>query len=350
MPPWLVTKYRRSTVTFPVRSPRSCRVDSTATTPDSPGHSASRSAPEAAHVVGRPTPAGSRPGRGCSVSADDSAYPTRAPGTPLAWLRIRSSISATTAACRAGWLLLDGQHVVPALAADLAGDLPLAPHGVDRHGQPGQLEHGQELGDRRDLVALGVGRHLPEDHAVGRRERADHVDRRLAPGPPPAPPQGLAVDGDEQALGVPDQGRRPGREAPLERERVEQAEHPVEGVVARHPVRQVEERGQPLGVGPPPRLDGRPPLGPAQDRQDGDRQHGPTSGAGRWRRGGLCTARKKRSSPSVAGAFIAGSFQRSEGHRRAGSRRAAGRLTHCQRGRNPNVRRTPKCDCPVRPA
>ena len=57
---------------------------------------------------------------------------------------------------------LQRQDVVGLPAPDRAGDLFLAAHGVDRHDRPGDLQHFQELGDRRDLVGLLVHGHLTQ--------------------------------------------------------------------------------------------------------------------------------------------------------------------------------------------
>lgn len=48
------------------------------------------------------------------------------------------------------------QHAVPLRGDDRPGDLLLAAHRVDRHHAPGDVDQLQKLGDRRDLVGLGI--------------------------------------------------------------------------------------------------------------------------------------------------------------------------------------------------
>ena len=100
-----------------------------------------------------------------------------------------------------GLIALDGQHVVGAAVDDRAGDFGLAAHGVDRHQSPGKLEHFEQFGDGRDLVALGVDDDLPQGNQVDRGPGADHVDGRLATGGVETAAQRLAIDGDELAVG-----------------------------------------------------------------------------------------------------------------------------------------------------
>lgn len=45
---------------------------------------------------------------------------------------------------------------------DTTGDFRLAPRGIDRHRRSLELQHVQQFGDRRDLVALRIRHQLPE--------------------------------------------------------------------------------------------------------------------------------------------------------------------------------------------
>lgn len=83
-----------------------------------------------------------------------------------------------------GLIALHGQDqdVVGLCGNDVASDLGLAAHRVDRQQIDGKLEHLQQLRDRGDLVALLINHHLAQRDAIPRGPRADHVYRRLAAG------------------------------------------------------------------------------------------------------------------------------------------------------------------------
>ena len=84
---------------------------------------------------------------------------------------------------------------------DVACDLLLAAHGVDRDQRVGQVDLLQEQGDRRDLVGLLLGGDLAQGDPFLAGPGADDVQRAEAVRRVVGPPAGLAVDGDRAGPG-----------------------------------------------------------------------------------------------------------------------------------------------------
>src|SRR3954467_6340693 len=82
-----------------------------------------------------------------------------------------------------------------------------------------------------DLVGLAVDRHLTEQQALLSGPSMDHMQRRLARDTIERAPQRLAVHRHHAPPALGETLHEAG-EAGLERLRVEQAEHPAEGVMA----------------------------------------------------------------------------------------------------------------------
>ncbi len=167
---------------------------------------------------------------------------------------------------------LELQEVVAALVDDLLGDLLLAAGRVDGDHRPVHVQQLQQFGDGRDLVALGVGGQLPQDHVIGLAPGADHVDGRLAVGRVQAAADRLAVDGDQPAGRGGGQVGDPLHEALLEGHRVQRREDPAEGVVRGDAVGQVQEGLEPLPLAAAELGHLHPAVGPADDGADGDGQ------------------------------------------------------------------------------
>ena len=89
--------------------------------------------------------------------------------------------------------VLDAQHVVPILLANLSGDGRLDAHRIDRHDAAPDVERGEQLGNRGDLIVLLGGGRLPEHHpdVGGKRVHQVQWRGRLAR----RAPARLAVDG-----------------------------------------------------------------------------------------------------------------------------------------------------------
>ncbi len=70
---------------------------------------------------------------------------------------------------------LQSEQVVRSPVSDRFRNASLAPHRVDAHHRPAQVQQLQQLGDRSDLVALDVGGKLPERQLVVLHPRVDQV-------------------------------------------------------------------------------------------------------------------------------------------------------------------------------
>ena len=128
-------------------------------------------------------------------------------------------------------VLLDGQHVVAAAFTKLRGDLLLTAHRVDGHDRPGEFQHLQQLGNGCDLVGFLIHDHLTERQLVLRSPSRDPVDGGLAVLPIVGAPQGLAVDGDQPALGDLLDRLHPGQQGLLEGHRIESGAHASKGIL-----------------------------------------------------------------------------------------------------------------------
>src|SRR3954451_21647513 len=148
------------------------------------------------------------------------------------------------------------------LAANRAqrDDTALEPQGVE------------QLRDRRDLVRLAVDRALAERQPAPARPGADQVQRPALVAAAAGPADGLAVDRHHLALDPVRQGLRPAGEAGLERVRVDEHEHPPEGVVRGDAVRQGEEGPEPGLLAATVELDVLPALRAGDHRADRDRE------------------------------------------------------------------------------
>ena len=105
--------------------------------------------------------------------------------------------ASSTSPAKRALVALERQHVVALLFDDLLGDLGLTAHRVDGDDAALDAQQRQQLRDRRDLVGLRLGGHLPEHDAVGRRPGTDEMQRRQAGGAVMRAAQRLAVDGDD---------------------------------------------------------------------------------------------------------------------------------------------------------
>ena len=166
---------------------------------------------------------------------------------------------------------LEGEHVIATPSPDLGGDLPLAAHGVNGHRLSGQVQAGQQRGERRDFVVLGLDGLLGEDQALRRRPGADEVERPGAGERITGAADRFPVEGDHLGLGRPGHGLHPAQEPGLELARIEPGEDPANGVVGGNPVRQIEPVGQPVLLDPAPLGDLDPGFGATDHRADGDR-------------------------------------------------------------------------------
>ena len=165
---------------------------------------------------------------------------------------------------------LELQDVVGALIDDGFSDLLLAADGVNGHDSALHIQQLQQLGNGRDLVALGIDSQLPQHHVVGCTPGADHVDGLLAAGGVQTAPNGLAIDGDQPAFGGDGQFVDPGQEALLEGLRIEHRKDAAKGVVGGNAIGQFQEGRKPLLLAVAKLLDLGPAVGPADHRADRD--------------------------------------------------------------------------------
>lgn len=164
----------------------------------------------------------------------------------------------------------DGQQVVGFLLQDLRGDLALAAHRVDADQIAFDQQCVEQLGDGADLVALAIDLLLPQHEAGLRGKRAHQVDRPVLPVARPA--HRLAIDRKRAAAHRRDDPAHPASERVFERARIEDAEHPVEGVVRRDAALELQKALEPghLVLGPERHV--FEAVHVAQHRTDGDRQ------------------------------------------------------------------------------
>ena len=171
-----------------------------------------------------------------------------------------------------GVILLEREDVVGLLRHNLGSDGGLAAHRINRHRRPGQVQHPQQGGDRRDFVRFLGHRDLPEDQPTRARPGADHVQRRLPTAAGVCPAQRLAIEGDNLARRARHHRLHPGQEAGLKGVGIQRCEDPPEGIVAGDATRQGQKGPQPvllrLGKGD----HAHKALGPAQHRTQRNRQ------------------------------------------------------------------------------
>src|ERR1017187_4532402 len=91
--------------------------------------------------------------------------------------------------------------------------------------------------------------------------------------PGPEVPRSALPDGDDFARRQLGNRRHPGGEALFQLLRVERREDPVEGVVRGNAARQLQKAAQPLALAASVVFDLVPPIGPAQNRRDGDQKN-----------------------------------------------------------------------------
>ena len=162
-------------------------------------------------------------------------------------------------------VVLESKQIVGPSGPDRAGNVALAPHGVDGDKGAGEFEPFEQQRDGDDLVALGGDRFLNEDDTLAGRPGRDQVQRMsLAP---MGTPGGFAVDGDDVGLALA-QALHPGRETRREGLRRKGVHHVRQGVVRGNAPRKWQqplEKGE-LARSPVLDLDEvlRPREGPAQ--------------------------------------------------------------------------------------
>jgi hypothetical protein len=170
-------------------------------------------------------------------------------------------------------LALHRQAIVRARSDDLARDLRLAGHRVDRDHRAGDFQHLQQFRDGRDFVALGVDDDLSEADVIGRCPGADHRNGRLALRGVVTAAQRLAVDGDHLTGRDLVQRRNPIEQALLKLGRLDCCKDGVEAVMRGNAIGQIEEPAQPLAFRPAEARDGDEIVRSADHRADGNDDH-----------------------------------------------------------------------------
>ena len=142
---------------------------------------------------------------------------------------------------------LEGEQVVAAPARDPLGDPGLAGERVEAHQAAREVQPVQQVGQDGQLAALGLGRALGEHEPALGGVGADQVQGRAAVPAVERAPHRLAVDRDlpRRVRLRPEDRPHPAEERALERVRVDQHQHPAEGVVRGDAVRQGEEALEP---------------------------------------------------------------------------------------------------------
>jgi len=94
-------------------------------------------------------------------------------------------------------VVLDRQDVVGLGLHQGPGDLVRATHRVERDDPPLEVQHRQQHGNGRDRIGILVRGQLPRHPLIPLAPGADPVQALTIPGVLKAPPQRLAVDGDD---------------------------------------------------------------------------------------------------------------------------------------------------------
>ena len=107
-------------------------------------------------------------------------------------------------------VVLHHEQVIPALADDLLGQVPLAEHGIADHHLAGHGQNAEEFQGRLVLVGFGIDADLGEDGLGVRGEGGHQVDAGHVAVARAA--QGLAVEGDVLGVGRVEAGGHPAGE------------------------------------------------------------------------------------------------------------------------------------------
>jgi len=166
-------------------------------------------------------------------------------------------------------IVLHAQHVVGSTIDDLAGDLFLTAHGVDRDKAALDSQQLQQPWDSGYLVGLVIRLDLSEHHPIARGPGAYHVNECSAVGGLKGPPKSFAVDRHNLAFRQRRDRRRPSAKRFLQRLGVEQREDSADRVVRRDAVRQIQERLEPRLSGASEVLDRDEGVGAAHNRTEG---------------------------------------------------------------------------------
>ncbi len=170
-----------------------------------------------------------------------------------------------------GLIALEGEQVVAALIDDLPGDLAMAAHRIDGDDRALERMHFQQLRDCGDLVRLAIDGQLAEHEALVGRPGGDQMQRRAAGGAVEGMAQGLAVD-RRHASGAFGKALHETQEAAVELDRIEQAKHAREGVMARDAVTEPQKLPQKGLLRAPEQSHVRAVLAAAQHRAEGNHQ------------------------------------------------------------------------------
>ena len=163
-----------------------------------------------------------------------------------------------------GLVVLDRQYVVGAAILNNLGDGGLCAHSVDGDGATGQGQRGEQFGNGRDLVGLLRRGPLPQHQSCPRRKRRDQVQRGGVDSTRAA--AGLAVEGHDLRPQNRQNAADPAPESGLELLRIDQPEHPPEGVVRGNAMGQSQVATQPVQLLPRPQLDLHKRVRPHQHR------------------------------------------------------------------------------------
>ena len=168
---------------------------------------------------------------------------------------------------------LHGQHIVALALDDGLGGVAPAMQRIHRHDAALQAKQLDQL-QRAGRLVVARRQRVGQRHARLGAPRRHHHRRHVALAVLVGATQRLAVERhhaiDLHRVGEP---LREATEHFLERLRIEQAEHPAEGVVARDPVLQLQDGSQQPFLLAPEQRDVGAVLGPAQHRQQSDEHH-----------------------------------------------------------------------------
>ena len=173
---------------------------------------------------------------------------------------------------RVGLVGFEAQNIVRFGFDELVCDVRLAPDRIDGDGAAFEADQLEQFGDRSDFILAVTGIHLAQDELVVDGPSADEMKRRLLVTVDEGAPQRLSIDGDQLLIHDFLEVLDPALEALYEGFGVEHGEDPVEGVVRRDAVFELEKLLKPVDARCRELLDFGPSIQAADGRTQSDCQ------------------------------------------------------------------------------
>src|SRR6266498_1743648 len=167
-------------------------------------------------------------------------------------------------------IILEREHVIGALFANLFGNILLRAHRVNCHYATLDMEQAQQFGDSRNLIRLPIDFDLSESQTIEPSPGADQMDRALSRTPVMRAAQRLAINCNYLSISQSSDSADPRDEALLEFSGVQLGKDITKGIVRWNSVRQLQKGAKPVHIGFTPLFHFGEVLGSTDRRQDGD--------------------------------------------------------------------------------